>query len=308
MRWPAPLRPGDSIVLVAPSRQVYPADIRPFMEFTENQGWKVRYEAGLFAREGALAGTAAHRLVQLQAALDNPEVRAIWFVRGGHGVSHLWRRLSWEGLQRYPKWLIGFSDITPLLWGAARAGIVAIHGPVAAHIPHRVSPKALELLLQLLQSEELDCTLTWQRRPWDAWRVGTAFGPLLGGNLSLLQTLCGTPLDLKEWESRPILFWEETSEYYYKLDRMSWHLHNAGWYHKAAALVIGGLTAMSDDEEEEYSLSPQQIASDSTGSLAPIASGFPVGHQETNFPIPIGAWAHLLIQESVGKLRFWRKE
>lgn len=307
MQWPPPLCSGDKVALVAPARYVSREELLPFLSFIHTQGWQAVYDEGLFAREGVLAGEDAHRLSQLQAALDAPDIRAIWCVRGGYGVSRLWHRLSWEGFRRYPKWLIGFSDITPLLWGAAKAGIVALHAPVAIHIPHKVSLESLHLLLYILRSEKVDHTLRWQRKPWYAWRIGTASGMLLGGNLSLLQTLCGTALDPKSWASDYLLFWEEVGEYLYRIDRMSWHLRHAGWYDKANGLLIGGLTALIDSEHDPFGEMPGQIIQHSAPLRSfPIAMGLAVGHSKDNIPIPIGAWGHLRVDEEEARLRFWR--
>ncbi|MCS7297464.1 MAG: LD-carboxypeptidase [Bacteroidia bacterium] len=306
MRWPPPLQPGDKVALIAPSRSLSYSDIQGFFQFARRQGWRVEYDEGLFAKEGILAGSDEHRLKRLQAALEAPDLRAIWFVRGGYGVSRLWRFLRWEGFQRYPKWLIGFSDITPLLWGAAQAGIVALHAPVAVHVPQRLTLSALDHLLSLLQKERFDCVLSWKRQSWHGWRVGTAFGPLLGGNLSLLETLCGTPLDIKNWDSAPILFWEEVGEYYYRLDRMSWHLRNADWYKQAAALLVGGLTALHDDEDNPFGFSLKALVEQSCEPYLPLAMGLPVSHDSDHYALPIGAWSHLQIHSEEARLRFWR--
>lgn len=306
MRWAPPLRAGARLALVAPARYVTQADITPFLDFAAQQGWKVLYDEGLFVRSGILAGTDEHRRRQLQAALDDPSLQAIWCVRGGYGVSRIWTQLSWEGFQRYPKWLIGFSDITPLLWAAAKAGIIALHAPVAAHLPHKVSSETVQRLLHLLTAEHFDSFISWKRQPWYAWRPGTAFGPLLGGNLTLLQTLCGTPLDLQHWNVQPILFWEEVGEYLYRIDRAARHLHNAGWHTKSAALLVGSLTLLQDSEDDPFGELLQESLSQSAPGVYPLAMGLPVGHSSTNLPLPVGAWAYLKVTAEEARLRFWR--
>lgn len=306
MRWAPPLRAGAQLALVAPARYVSQPDIAPFLDFAGQQGWKILYDDGLFARSGMLAGTDEHRQRQLQNALDDPAIHAIWCARGGYGVSRIWMQLSWEGFRRYPKWLIGFSDITPLLWAAAKADVVALHAPVAAHIPHKVSPETIGLLLHILTAEKFDYTLSWQRQPWYAWRPGTAFGPLLGGNLTLLQTLCGTDLDIRHWEGQPILFWEEVGEYLYRADRASWHLHNAGWYGKISGLLVGGLTLMQDSEDDPFGQLIQRDILRSTSADLPLAMGLRLGHTRENLPVPVGPWAYLRVDDETARLRFWR--
>lgn len=296
MVWPAPLRRGDTVALVAASRRVTPAEMRPFIEFARLQGWRLLYEeSALYASEGILAGSDDGRLQVLQAALDAPDVRAIWFVRGGHGSSRIWPRLHWEGFQKYPKWLIGFSDVTPFLWGAVWAGVVALHAPVAALVPHRTHIEAVNQLLAFLRGDISLYRLSWKRKPDYAWRPGQATGTLLGGNLTLLQTLCGTSWDFLRYPQPVLLFWEEVGEYYYRLDRMSWHLRNAGWYEKAQGLMIGGLSFMREDEDLPFGRSPAQIVAESTTPLTPLAMGLPVGHTFINWPMPVGASARLLV-------------
>lgn len=303
MIWPAPLERGSRIALVAASRRVRPGEVRPFLDFAQLQGWKVEYDrATLFAAEGILAGSDALRLQVLQEALDAPDLKAIWFARGGYGSSRLWASIDWAGFRRCPKWLIGFSDITPLLWGAVQQGAVALHAPVATYLPHRTHTEAINALLRLLRAEGDTYRLRWARRPVYSWRVGMAQGPLIGGNLSLLQTLCGTPLDLHTFTQSPILFWEEISEYFYRLDRMSWHLRNAGWYAHAASLLVGDVSQLYDEEEAPFGRTVAQIVRESTEGLVPLAMGLPVGHCEHNYPLPLGVTAELTVGERGAEL------
>ncbi|MCS6789699.1 MAG: LD-carboxypeptidase [Bacteroidia bacterium] len=307
MIWPAPLRRGDTILLVASSRRVEPAELRPFLEFARIQNWKIEYDPNtLYAKEGLLAGSDTQRLSVLQQALDDPKAKAIWFARGGYGSSRIWPLLSWEGFRAHPKWLIGFSDTTPFLWGAAKIGVVALHAPVAAYIPYRTSIQAVNQLLALLRGEENYYTLTWSYRPWLAWRVGKAEGKLLGGNLTLLQSLCGTTLDLKLWREPILLFWEEVGEYFYRLDRMSWHLRNAGWYDQSTGVMIGSLTLMREDEDFPFGRSADAIVRESVGKNIPLVMGMPIGHTQENYPVPVGAWAELEVREEGARLSLTR--
>ncbi|MEN2993168.1 MAG: LD-carboxypeptidase [Bacteroidia bacterium] len=309
MEWPPPLQRGDRIALVAPARAISPELIAPFQAFAESQGWKVVYEpAVLFAQAGRFAGPDALRQKALQEALDAPEIRAIWCVRGGHGSTRLWPFLNWEKFRQFPKWLIGFSDITPLLWAAAYAGVVALHAPLASLVPHRVDPDALAQLLAILQGSQIEYSISWSRLPMQPWRPGCARGLLLGGNLSLLQTLCGTSLDLANWPEPPILFWEEVGEYLYRLDRMTWHLRNATWYARSVALLIGDMRELLDEEDAPLGQTPQEIILSALPDGLVCAGGLPVGHGRLNYPLPIGAWSQVEITETRAVLRVWRSD
>jgi len=303
--WPAPLEKGSAIALVAPARRVAPEEIQPFLDFCQTQGWKVIYDnQNLFIQDGFFAGSDTHRLRTLQAALDDDRIAAVWMARGGHGVSRIWPQLSWAGFQKAPKWLIGFSDGTPLLWGAAYAGVVALHAPVAAYIPHRTNVESINRLLGFLRGETFS-PLRWARRSWYAWQAGQAQGHLLGGNLSLLTTLTGTDLDYQRFVQPSLLFWEEVGEYYYRLDRLTWHLRNAAWLSKAQGIAVGHLSNLLDDQELPFSRTPKEILREATATcLGPVAMGLPVGHVAENFPLPVGAWSTLRVTEVEATLTF----
>jgi len=298
MHWPEPLRKGSRVALVAPARCVKAKDLQPFRDFCGQQGWEAVYESEtLSGGDGFFAGRDKDRIKILQQFLDDERVKAIWVVRGGHGVSRVWPEIDWKGFRRYPKWLIGFSDATPLLWGAVYQGVVAVHGPVAVQIPHRVHPKALDRLLRLLQGEGVP-PLSWEWRPWYAWREGIAQGHLLGGNLSLLSTLTGTSLDYRHFDRPALLFVEEVGEYYYRLDRLLWHLRNAGWFERPRGILVGALSDLMDDEDLPFSKSLREIVEDVTQKHpGPIAMGLPAGHVAENNPLPVGAWASLIVRE-----------
>jgi len=307
MQWPPPLVPGSRIALVAPSRQVLPAELEPFFQFCKAQRWQLVFEpANLYASDGFFAGTDAHRRKILQEFLDDSRIEAIWIVRGGHGSSRIWPALRWEGFRRYPKWVIGFSDATPLLWGAVFQGVVALHGPVAVQVPHRLTKAALERLINLLQGKDL-LPLRWRRQPWHAWQKGTAEGYLLGGNLSLLSTLVGTPLDYHYFKKPALLFWEEVGEYSYRLDRLLWHLRNAGWLHQSRGLLIGAHSALSDDEARPFSRTLREMVGDLTKDFeGPVAMGVPAGHVAENYPLPLGASSCFTVEEGEALLSFLR--
>ena len=298
MHWPDPLRKGSRIALVAPARGVKLRDLQPFLDFCSQQGWEAIYESeALSGGDGFFAGQDKDRRKVLQEFLDDERIGAIWVARGGHGVSRVWPEIDWKGFRRYPKWIIGFSDATPLLWGAVYQGVVAVHGPVAVQMPHRVHPEALSRLLGLLQGEGMP-PLSWEWRPWYAWREGRAQGHLLGGNLSLLATMAGTSLDYRYLDRPALLFIEEVGEYYYRLDRLFWHLRNAGWFERSQGIIIGALSNLMDDEDLAFSKSLREIVEDVTQKHpGPVAMGLPAGHVAENNPLPVGAWASLIVQQ-----------
>ncbi len=248
-------------------------------------------------RYGYLAGTDEERLGDLNAALSDRSVDAIWCIRGGYGTTRILDRIDFEALSRRPRALIGFSDITTILNAAvSRAGVVAFHGPVARASMPAFSRWHFERVLAcaepagrlgrlpsqpdvLVPREDRIVTLSG----------GIAEGPLLGGNLSLLQCLIGTPY-FPDFDGA-ILFLEDAGEALYRVDRMLAHLRLVGTLDRLAGVVIGRFTglernsadgALGFDEVLETYLRPLGI---------PVGYGFPVGHVDDQWTLPLGVRA-----------------
>lgn len=280
---PPPLRPGDEVALIASARKVTPEGIAPFCSAMEQAGFRVRLGENLFATHRLLAGTDVQRAADLQAALDAPEIRAIWCARGGYGSLRVLEALDWRGFRENPKWLIGFSDVTALLNACNLQGVAALHANMAA----QYSAEALyhESFLQTLAA--LSGAPPALAAPSHVLnRVGRTFAPLIGGNLSLLQCLLGTPHDFSS--DGKILFVEDVDEYPYRIDRMIFHLKRAGKLANLAGLLVGGFTEIKDDEPP-FGASPYEIIAEATAEYDyPIAFDAPAGHFPLNFPLIIG--------------------
>ena len=285
------LAPGALVAVVAPAG---PADARRVADvpaLIEAQGWRARVYPGCHLRTGFLAGPDAQRAADLQAALDDPSVDAIWCLRGGYGSGRLLHRIR---LPDQPKLVIGYSDITALHALLDRAGWLALHAPMPASdllLPgHEDDARALFALLHHGLPEGAVWTPALAR---PALRCpGRAQGRLLGGNLSLLAALCGTP-----WQPRAdgrLLFIEDVSESLYRVDRLLLQLGQAGLLDAAAGFVLGSFTE-SDD--------PLPVLQDHLGHLGkPVLGGWPAGHGTPNRALPMGALATL--DTDAGSLRF----
>src|SRR5258705_4560439 len=248
---PRRLAPGQTIGLVAPSSAPNEPDrIRFAAETIESLGFRVRSGAHLRDRDGYLAGSDADRARDINAMFTDDAVDAIWCVRGGYGASRLLPALDYELIRRKPKALIGYSDITALHMAIQRhVGLVTFPGPVAWRA---FTPYTLDALRRVLWHAETPARLAepppFERREgqvdW-AHRVvtlvaGKARGRLLGGNLSLMSHLSGTPYlpDLRG----SIVFLEDVEEAYYRVDRMLTQLWLAGALDDVAGMVLGQVT------------------------------------------------------------------
>jgi muramoyltetrapeptide carboxypeptidase len=240
-------------------------------------------------RHGYFAGPDASRLADLNAALADPRLDAIWCLRGGSGLTRLVRRLDGEGFRRAPKPVIGYSDITALLLSLhAATRVVTIHGPTARSV---LTPFSREHLRRILTEAAPMGLLEPPGPPASCVVPGRARGRLLGGNLAVLQTLIGT-----RWFpslNGAILFLEDVGEALYRIDRMLAHLELAGHLDRLGGLALGAFTAMPDDADARGRTVADVAAEYLAPRGIPVAFGFPFGHIADQWTLPIGVEAEL---------------
>ena len=246
--------------------------------------YRAEYDGGLFERQRYLAGSDARRLVELRAALADPGIRAVFCARGGYGATRLLAQLAPHAPEGAPKLLVGFSDITALhLWLHAY-GRISIHGPVLTQLP-RLAPATCTRLFELLESSRPAASLSG-----DATYVGgSAEGPLLGGNLSVVTRLLGTPF-MPPLDGAVLLL-EDQGERPYRLDRMWTHLRLAGVFERVHGIALGSFTGCEEAGASYTSAEVLRELAQSEG--LPCAAGFPVGHGDVNEPVPLGVRVRL---------------
>jgi muramoyltetrapeptide carboxypeptidase len=248
----------------------------------------LRYDEGLFAREGFLAGSDERRLVELQLAFADHDARAIVLARGGYGLMRILPFLQVEHLRRKPVPIVAFSDGTALLAFAARAGVVSIHGPVVTQLPTLPldDHDALFALLEDPQPRILFSGL-------EELVPGRVDGRLVGGNLEVFSRLLGTPY-LPDVEGA-ILFFEDLGERPYRVDRLITHLDLAGLFSAAAAVVVGDFSGCREPEPlRAETPTAAEVLIERLGRLAiPVALGAPIGHGARNIAVPYGARVEL---------------
>lgn len=276
----AALRPNDRVSIVAPSG---PFDRAAFQRGLDLIAARYRpvFDEGLFGSERYLAGSDERRLAELSLALSTPDTRAVFCARGGYGALRLLARL---GLPEVHKPLVGFSDVTALHSALQAAGRVSVHGPVVTHLGS-LGPGAAEPLFELL--ERPDARPVLSGRPVVA---GPAVeGVVVGGNLSVLTRLVGTPFMPPLDDA--ILFFEDVGERPYRLDRMWQHLALSGAFSRVRGLALGGF---EDCDEPGGGWTAMDVLQDlARAQRLPCVAGLPVGHGKVNQSFPLGARARL---------------
>jgi muramoyltetrapeptide carboxypeptidase len=297
---PAKLSSGSRVALIAPAGPLLERDDLTRAEsLCRALGYVPVLGKNAYARHGYLAGDDAARIDDLNSALQDPAIHGIWCIRGGYGVTRILDRVDYQAITRHPKPIVGFSDITALLNAVtATTGVVTFHGPVARAVMPGFAQVHFERVLsrpvaggRLGRLPEPPDVLIPQEHRIFTLRGGTASGPLFGGNLSLLQCLIGTSW-LPDLDGA-LLFLEDVGERLYRVDRMLAHLRAAGILSRLAGVLVGRFTemqrggtdgALGFDEVLRTYFDPLGI---------PVACGFPIGHIEAQWTLPLGVSARL---------------
>ena len=283
MLHPPPLRPGDTIAVVAPSSPFEPVLAWVGLGWLA-QRYRVRFDRGLFARAGFLAGDDARRRAELVSAMEDDDTRAIVAVRGGYGASRFVHQLDWAAFARKPRWIVGFSDITALHVEAARAGVASIHG---AHVTSlgRGDAHARDAFVRVLERPG-------EPRAWPGLTTltaGAAEGPLFGGNLALLHA-CAAAGRLVVPEGCVMLL-EDVTERPYRIDRMLVTLETGGHLARPAAFLLGEFHGCDPGPDKVTVL---DVLRDRLAGLGvPVVADAPIGHGLRNEPVVLGGRARI---------------
>lgn len=301
MQIPPFLQPGDTVAIVAPASPFPYGDLQPaFQVLRHDWGLAVREGTYLTASVGAFAGTDEQRLADLQAAINDPTVRAIFAARGGYGSYRLLDKLDLTPLLTHPKWLVGFSDITGLLAHAQRQGIASLHAIMPRQFRLADIADDVETLRQWLFG---NVTHPYTAPAHALNRTGRATGPLAGGNLSLLLHTLGTSSEV-DWTEK-ILFIEDIDETLFSLDRMMIQLRRSGKLERLAGLLVGNFADMRDNQTSPYGKTAHEIIADAVSAYAyPVAHEWPVGHEGRNLALPVGVSGRLTVGEGGSELVF----
>jgi muramoyltetrapeptide carboxypeptidase len=277
---PAYLKKGDTIAIVATARKNIEDNLQPAISWLKNWGLEVVIGNTIGLDKNQLAGTDEQRAADFQTQLDNPNIKAIWCVRGGYGTVRMLDLLDFTKFKQSPKWIVGFSDVTVLHSHLNTMGYQSIHGimPVSS----KATEEAKESLRKSLFGESLKYTV-----PCDQMnRYGKASGVLVGGNLSILYSLFGSPSAIDCTDK--ILFIEDLDEYLYHIDRMMMNLKRNGCLESLKGIIVGGMTKMKDNDIP-WGKNALEIIDDVTKTYKiPIIYNFPAGHLADNHALILG--------------------
>jgi len=275
---PPELVPGDRVRVIAPSS--------PFDRTLALRGiawlgerYRVEFDWRMFERTGFLAGTDERRLEELNTALRAPEIRAILAARGGYGLTRIAHLGAWAEFVRAPKWIVGFSDVTALHVEAHRVGVASLHAENVAGLG-RGDAKGRERWLSALESPAKPA----QFSGLDCWRSGSASGPLVGGNLTVLAA--AATAGRLELRAGSLLALEDVTEASYRVDRMLSALIAGGHFDRIAAVIVGDFT---DCSSSPHGVPVEYVLRERLTSLGvPVVAGLRFGHDRPNEPLHLG--------------------
>lgn len=297
---PKSLKKGDLIAVVSTARKVSKEELDPAIKMIEEWGLKVVLGKTIGVEENQFAGNDALRANDLQEMLDNPEIKAIWCAKGGYGTVRIIDKLNFSSFKKQPKWIIGYSDITVLHSHIHTFGIETLHAQTLLGLEKKSEETAKSIQNVLFWKDYLISYSMDSLQEYN--RSGFARGELVGGNLSILYSLCGSKSAIKT--DGKILFIEDLDEYLYHIDRMMMNLKRNGMFDNLAGLIIGGMTEMNDNAIP-YGKSTAEIIFDAVKEYDyPVCFEFPSGHIEDNRALIMGREAELNVQGSIVNVQF----
>lgn len=286
---PLALKAGDTVGVVAPAAAVERRYLERGLELLRSIGFRVRVSDRVLDRDGILAGSDRARAEDLQAFFADPDIRAIFVARGGYGSGRILPLLDFHAIALTPKPFIGFSDVTFLLNALVDRGhLVTIHGPMLAfeQDPQERHRRSFEHLRKLLTGELEGFELEARA----AVHPGGAEGELMGGCLSIVASMLGTPY-APDFDDK-ILFLEDVGERAYRIDRLLVQLRHAGALNRCAGIVFGALRGVEGDDNEPK-LIARFVAEQTEGLECPVLFGIDAGHGNDNLALPFGVRARI---------------
>lgn len=285
-RAPSPLQPGDLLYVVSPSGALQELEcFHAGVELWRSHGYRVELIPGYDGCWGYLAGTDEQRRQQLTRALSDPDCKGVLCARGGYGGARLLEHWQWpQSMQDSPKWLIGFSDVTSLLWSLAVQGISGVHGPLLTTLSQEPD-RSQKRLWSWVAGRPLECL------QGESWSRGRAIAPLLPANLTVATHILSTSHqpDLEG----VILAFEDVSEAPYRVDRMLTQWRMMGILDKVAGIALGRFSRCNPPQGIP-SFSMNEVLGDRLLDLEiPVVAQLPFGHDGENACLPVGIMACL---------------
>lgn len=294
MLQPPKLQFNDKVVILSPAGKIDEELVYKAASVFSEWGLRVEISENALCQTGRFSGFVEQRLADLQNAMDDPEVKLIFCSRGGYGVVHLLDKLNFNLIKKYPKWILGYSDITALHAALQSNRIMSIHGPMAKHFAEEGSSDvAVRFTKAILAGEMVNYEIPVSKYA-HLNRNGRAAGRLMGGNLAVYCSIIGS--DFNKIRKGGVLFIEDIGEDPYKVDRYIYQLKLAGVFERISGLIVGQFTDFTEDNNM-YSALYESIAAAVAEYSFPVCFDFPVGHVKLNFPLVMGKKVILSVKE-----------
>lgn len=300
--FPKSLKKGDKIAIISPAGSVEPTQLEKGIDMIRSKGFEPVLGEHLYTKFSNgynYAGTEGQRLKDINWALNDSEISAVWASRGGYGCQHLVEGLNLKEFTKDPKWYIGYSDNTVIQSYLFKKGFASIQGQTIKTSSFGVTEDSYDLLFDILKGKRPKYSLGSNQFN----RKGNIEGELIGGNLALIYALLGTKYSF-DFKDR-ILFIEDIGENFYALDRMMMSLELAGVFKKIKGLIVGGMTNMGDEKdnkqyEESFDEFANKLISERIAKYNfPTVFGFPNGHIKDNRPLIIGSQVKIKVNDKV---------
>ena len=301
---PPYLKIGDTIAVVAPAGILKgrKATIEKAKKLAESWGLQVVLGKNIFNQNNHFAGTDEERCQDFQDALDHKNIKAIWSARGGYGSVRILDKLDFTEFKIYPKWVIGYSDITAFHNHIHNLGVETIHGMMATSLEQKPEEimKTISSFKKSLFGEALFYTVASSsyNRTFSSKEIE---GQLIGGNLAILTSMLGSESQLNT--ENKILFIEEIGEYKYSIDRMLQSLKRAGYFTKVKAVIVGNMSLVKKNFTQ-WGSSIEQLILDVVPAEVPVLFDFSAGHEADNRALIFGRNVDVIIGDEKYSVNF----
>ncbi|MFC0603275.1 S66 peptidase family protein [Winogradskyella pulchriflava] len=299
---PPYLKAGDTVAIVAPSGILKnrEREVQQAVDLLKSWGLHAVVGKHVFSKADHFAGTDDERCEDLQKAMDDPKISAIWCARGGYGTVRILDRLDYTKFREKPKWIIGYSDITALHNQVHNEGFESLHALMCVSLTKDLSE--IQSTVDTFKSALFGSPENYDLEGSSYNREGEAKGQLIGGNLTMLHTMLGSKESIDT--SGKILFIEEIGEYKYHIDRMLQSMKRAGYFDNCSGLVVGDMSKLRKNTTL-WGTSVEQLILDALEDYDfPIAFNMPAGHEMDNRALVLGRTVDLKVEKGKTSLVF----
>lgn len=302
LKQPAYLKTGDTVAIVAPSGILKNRNSEVIQAQNLLKSWGLHVVVGkyVFNKANHFAGTDNQRCEDLQTALDDPKISAIWCARGGYGTVRILDMLNFTKFKTNPKWVIGYSDITAIHNQIHNEGIESLHAIMCVSLPK--DETEIEASISSFKNALFGTPINYTLKPSKYNKTGSASGQLVGGNLTMLHTMLGSKTSINT--DGKILFIEEIGEYKYHIDRMLQSLKRAGYFNNCKGVIVGDMSKMRTNTTL-WGTSIEQLILDALSDYSfPIAFNMPAGHEPDNRALILGRTITLKVEKNQSTVVF----